>query len=92
MTQELLKKKFIRTLEAFMSENRLNEASCGWVLECCSKTIKNWLEGKTLPGRNNAIVLMYFDSRFRDVFNMLVGAPAKKERLRDRVKREKAAA
>jgi hypothetical protein len=82
MSPNLLKKKFQVELEKWLKEEDINVASAAWLLCCTTATVNNWLTGRTLPGRNNGILLAYFSDGCREVLYRLVGLYEVEERLK----------
>jgi DNA-binding transcriptional regulator YiaG len=76
MNIEMLKRKFQLELSRFMKSNGLNSMSTAWLLDCHRKTVENWESGRTLPSRNNALMLAYFAENVRTVLNLLAGVDA----------------
>jgi len=52
----LLSKKFSLEFAKWMRNQDLTYEETAWLLSCHPNTVYNWVGGKSLPSRNNAIV------------------------------------
>jgi len=77
----LLSKKFSLEFAKWMRSQDLTYEETAWLLSCHLNTVYNWVSGKSLPSRNNAIVLCYFAAGMKDSLDRIANVGSALERL-----------
>lgn len=80
MNEELIRKKFVVTLERWMREYGLDANGLAWLLDVCPRTVYNWLTGFSMPGGRNAVLLCYFADPVAPVLQKWAGVDAVSQR------------
>jgi predicted transcriptional regulator len=80
MNESLLRKKFQKEFEKWLEAERLSVGGAAWLLDCSERTIKNYSEGRTLPHRDFALLLCFFEPKLKEVLELIAGLPTAKLR------------
>jgi hypothetical protein len=76
MKIDLMKKKFQKEIEMWLSSESLSYTAAGWLLNVSGQTVSNYVNGVTLPNRNTALLLAFFEPKLKDVLERIAGLPA----------------